>query len=88
MTHTGGNPFACYKCEKSFTQSGDLKKHGRIHTGEKPFACSQCDKAFANKSTLKKHGRIHSGGKPFAIRMMKLVRLGIGIVVLVLSIGY
>ena len=33
-------PFACFKCEKAFNQSGNLKVHESTHTWEKPFACS------------------------------------------------
>ena len=45
----------CSKCDKKFTQAGNLKTHERIHAGSKPFSCSQCTKAFTSAQSLKKH---------------------------------
>ena len=63
--HTGENPFKYAECEKSFSDSIDIKKHKMIHTEEKPFKCTKCDKTFSDYTGLRKHKRIHTGEKPF-----------------------
>ena len=39
----GWKPFACSKCDKSFTDNSDLRKHYITYTEERPFACSKYD---------------------------------------------
>ena len=55
----------CDVCEKSFRQSGDLKKHKRIHTNEKPYECDVCEKRFTQSGNLKTHMRIHTNERPY-----------------------
>ncbi|XP_034084951.1 zinc finger protein with KRAB and SCAN domains 1-like [Gymnodraco acuticeps] len=49
---------SCQQCDKSFTTSGNLKRHLHIHTGEKPYSCEECGKTFTRSGDLKIHQRI------------------------------
>ncbi len=51
-------------CLKSFTHTGNLKKHELIHTSIKPQECDVCLKSFTQAGRLKQHKLIHSGIKP------------------------
>ena len=58
-------PFKCGQCNRSFNQSGPLRKHQLMHTGAQPYKCEVCDKSFVSKHHLIYHSRIHSGERPF-----------------------
>lgn len=56
--HKGDTPYQCSKCEKSFTQRGNLVKHERQHLykslkARKVHKCHICVKAFTEKYNLK-----------------------------------
>ena len=55
---------ACAKCNKTFLQAGNLKKHLLIHSGEKPHKCNECNKLFTQAGDLRMHILTHSGEKP------------------------
>ncbi|XP_069496509.1 uncharacterized protein [Ambystoma mexicanum] len=59
--YSGGGPFKCSGCEKSFRWRSHFIAHERIHTGEKPFTCSECGKRFRWSSQWIDHERSHTG---------------------------
>ena len=63
-THTGERPYKCLKCNKSFVDSGKLKKHSKIHTNERAYCCRICEKTFNSAESLRKHMLMHSSKKP------------------------
>ncbi|XP_066471652.1 zinc finger and SCAN domain-containing protein 30-like [Tiliqua scincoides] len=62
---TGGKPYLCSECGKSFARRDHLNLHERTHTGEKPYECSECGKSFNQKQSLKRHQKVHTGEKPY-----------------------
>uniref|UniRef100_A0A3P9ID54 C2H2-type domain-containing protein n=1 Tax=Oryzias latipes TaxID=8090 RepID=A0A3P9ID54_ORYLA len=53
--------FACYVCDRHFTNSTDLMAHQKAHTEKKPFKCPVCDQAFRRSSELTSHKKAHFG---------------------------
>ncbi|CAN9503710.1 unnamed protein product [Ophioblennius macclurei] len=50
--------FTCYKCDKSFKFSEELRQHQVTHnTEERPFRCSYCLENFVTYAELNKHRR-------------------------------
>ncbi|XP_034731245.1 uncharacterized protein LOC117946885 isoform X2 [Etheostoma cragini] len=53
--------FACYVCDRHFTNSTELMIHQKAHTEKKPFKCPICGQAFNKSSELTRHKKIHFG---------------------------
>ncbi|KAF3839938.1 hypothetical protein F7725_018655 [Dissostichus mawsoni] len=53
--------FACYVCDRHFTNSIDLMLHQKAHTEKKPFKCPICSEAFNKSSELTFHKKNHYG---------------------------
>ncbi|XP_029307281.1 zinc finger protein 22-like isoform X2 [Cottoperca gobio] len=53
--------FACYVCDRHFTNSTELMVHQKAHTEKKPFKCPICGQAFNKSSELTLHKKIHFG---------------------------
>ncbi|XP_067094846.1 uncharacterized protein [Osmerus mordax] len=53
--------FACYVCDRHFTNSTDLMTHQRAHTEKQPFKCPICGDAFSRSSELTLHKKVHIG---------------------------
>ncbi|THH30696.1 hypothetical protein EUX98_g3508 [Antrodiella citrinella] len=62
-----GSGGSCPECFKSFTRSGDLKRHIQTHVPaeERRWACEICMKRFVQKTALTTHMNSHSGDKPY-----------------------
>ncbi|KAM6909689.1 zinc finger protein 576, tandem duplicate 1 [Xenentodon cancila] len=58
--------FACYVCDRHFTNSTELMVHQKAHTEKKPFKCPICNQAFKKSSELTAHKKIHFGQDGYA----------------------
>ncbi|XP_068592545.1 zinc finger protein 576, tandem duplicate 1 [Cebidichthys violaceus] len=58
--------FACYVCDRQFTNSTELMVHQKAHTEKKPFKCPICGNAFNKSSELTVHKKIHFGQDGYA----------------------
>ena len=54
--------YKCKQCEKTFTDSGNLKRHVKaVHEGTKDYKCDYCGKSFSEPGKLKRHVKaVHS----------------------------
>lgn len=53
--------FACYVCDRHFTNSTELMAHQKTHTDKKPFKCPICGLAFRKSTELTFHKKSHFG---------------------------
>ncbi|KAM4633808.1 zinc finger protein 576, tandem duplicate 1 [Polymixia lowei] len=58
--------FACYVCDRHFTNSTELMVHQKAHIERKPFKCPICGQAFNKSSELTLHKKIHFGRDGYA----------------------
>ncbi|XP_072250572.1 zinc finger protein 576, tandem duplicate 1 isoform X2 [Leuresthes tenuis] len=58
--------FACYVCDRHFTNSIELMAHQKAHIEKKPFKCPICSQAFKKSSELTMHKKIHFGEDGYA----------------------
>uniref|UniRef100_A0A3Q3NMR3 Uncharacterized LOC113122645 n=1 Tax=Mastacembelus armatus TaxID=205130 RepID=A0A3Q3NMR3_9TELE len=58
--------FACYVCDRHFTNSIELMAHQKAHTEKKPFKCPICGQAFNKSSELTFHKKVHFGRDGYA----------------------
>jgi uncharacterized Zn-finger protein len=68
LIHKGIRKFQCEYCTKSFTQSGQLKRHINSHLNIRNYSCPHegCDKTFVDPSSVSKHLVIHDkDARPF-----------------------
>ena len=63
LTSSGDKIHICSECQKSFGQSGGLKRHMVTHTKERAYNCIQCQRSFGQAAVLKRHMLTHSGSK-------------------------
>ena len=61
----GNKDYNCEHCDKSFSQTSDLKRHiHTIHEGHKDYKCESCGKSFSQAGELKRHiHTVHDGHK-------------------------
>ncbi|XP_034031014.1 endothelial zinc finger protein induced by tumor necrosis factor alpha-like isoform X2 [Thalassophryne amazonica] len=58
--------FACYVCDRHFTNSTELMAHQKTHIEKKPFKCPICAQAFKKTSELTLHKKVHYGQGGYA----------------------
>ncbi|KAM8869820.1 zinc finger protein 576, tandem duplicate 1 isoform 2-T4 [Spinachia spinachia] len=62
----GNALFACYICDRHFTNSTELMVHQKAHTEKTPFKCPICGQSFHKSSELTFHKKNHFGGDGYA----------------------
>lgn len=62
LIHKGIKKYKCQYCQKSFTQSGQLKRHINSHLNIRNYSCPHpnCDRTFVDPSSVTKHLVIHN----------------------------
>uniref|UniRef100_A0A3P9NQ32 Uncharacterized LOC103478462 n=1 Tax=Poecilia reticulata TaxID=8081 RepID=A0A3P9NQ32_POERE len=60
--------FACYVCDRHFTNSTELMAHQKAHPDKKPFKCPICSQSFKKSSELTAHKKIHFGQDGYACK--------------------
>ncbi|KAL1936329.1 hypothetical protein VTP01DRAFT_463 [Rhizomucor pusillus] len=57
-------PYACHKCNQTFSRPHNLKSHLTTHSSERPFLCDICHRLFRRHHDLKRHRQLHTGERP------------------------